>query len=120
LWIGVDQDSQVKANLEESHTCLEPGVGVGVLSPLPPACEVRDVAWSGCGRVVSVLGAAFSALLSGSDVLDDLDDLDVDCDGIAEGGGVEVLNSGAAAGLGFARLREPMAQIERDKVGELQ
>ena len=46
---------------------------------------------------------------------DDLDDLDEDCDGIVAGGrGVDVLDS--AVGLGFARLREPMAQIEHGEV----
>jgi hypothetical protein len=47
------------------------------------------------------------------------DDLDEDCDGMADGGGVgvgvgaggEVFDS--AAGLGLTRLREPMAQTER-------
>lgn len=89
-----------------------------MLSPLPPTCEVRGVA---CGRFVSVLGEAFSALrLLAWDVLDVLEDLDVDCDGIVEGRGVEVLSSGTAAGLGFARLREPMAQIGRGNIRELQ
>lgn len=110
--------NQVKAVLKGRHTCLEPDPGVGVLPPLPPACDVRGVA---CGMFVSVLGEAFSALrLSAWDALDDLEDLDVDCEGIVEGRGVEVLNSGTAAGLGFARLREPMAQIDLDNMRELQ
>lgn len=92
-----------------------------MLSPLPPACDVRGVA---CGRFVSVFGDAFSALrLSAWDALDDLEDLedlDLGCDGIAEGRGVEVLSSGGAAGLGFARLREPMAEIDRGNMRELQ
>ena len=68
---------------------------------------------SAWGVMVSVLEEAPSS----SDFFewDDLDDLDEGCDGIvAGGGGVEVLDS--TAGLGFARLREPMAQIEHGEV----
>ncbi len=66
---------------------------------------------SACGATASALEAA----LSETELLDwdGPEDLDEDCDGIAvdDGGGVGALDS--AAGLGFTRLREPMALIER-------
>ena len=69
---------------------------------------------SAWGVMVSVLEEAPSS----SKFLerDDLDDLEEVWDGIVAGeGGVEVLDS-TTAGLGFARLREPMAQIEHGEV----
>ncbi len=84
-----------------------------MLSPPSPALEVRGLFRSALGVVVSVLAEARSS----SEVLewDDWADLDDGCDGIVAGEvGVEVLDS--TAGLGFARLREPMAQIEHGEV----
>lgn len=93
-------------------------------SPLAPAFDGRGAPWSVAGVLLPagardfVLVVAAEAGFSASEVwdcddeggLDDLDAFDDHGDSMADGG-FGVLDS--ASGFGFARLRGPMAQIER-------
>ena len=79
--------------------------------PLRPGCEDPGVLWLAAAVDVATLGVALPATeLSG------WDDLDEACDGCDGGWGVAgavvgVLVLDSEVGLGFARLREPIARI---------
>lgn len=93
------------------HTDFEPRAGFGVLSPLLPGFEARGVL-STVG--VDVAGVVAEAACSEIEVCG-CDDFAGDSGGIVADA-LDALDS--AAGLGFARFREPMAQIEPARTRE--